>query len=293
MPVFQFAMSGNRLVMAIAALVLAFTLACSGDDDDTNGNGADAPEATATEAAPAETETTPEASDDPTPESTGGSEALTVGIASGDLGAYLTGPDGRSLYIFTRDMPDTSNCSGGCLETWPPLLLEDGQDVDPADGAAGAFDSIETESGQQVTYNGAPLYYFAPDAAAGDVNGHLVGNVWFLARPDTASTAYVGVSDTFLVGPTGFTLYTFRNDTEGVSNCSGGCLEAWPALTVPDDLDPTATADAGGELGVFVREDGVRHVTYNGLPLYYYAGDTMPGETTGDGVNDVWDLALP
>ena len=116
---------------------------------------------------------------------------------------------------------------------------------------------------------------------------------WFLARPDTASTVYVNVKDTFLIGPTGLTLYLFADDTAGVSNCSGGCLEAWPALTVPDDLDPSAVPAAGGDLDVFVREDGARQVTYNGLPLYYFAGDSLPGETNGDGVGGVWSLATP
>jgi len=35
----------------------------------------------------------------------------------------------------------------------------------------------------QVTYNGAPLYYFASDSKAGDVTGQGVGNVWFAATP--------------------------------------------------------------------------------------------------------------
>ncbi len=159
--------------------------------------------------------------------------------------------------------------------------------------ATGIFDSIETSAGLQVTYSGAPLYFFAADASPGDTNGHLVGNVWFLARPDTASNAYVGVRDSFLVGPTGLSLYLFANDTEGVSNCSGGCPENWPALTVPDGLDPSAVSEAGGTLDVVVRDDGARQVTYNGLLVYYFAGDSLPGETNGDGDGGVWTLATP
>jgi predicted lipoprotein with Yx(FWY)xxD motif len=207
------------------------------------------------------------------------------------------GPDGRTLYVFTRDAPNMTNCSGNCLQIWPPLLLEEGQEVDAEDGIDGTFDMIDTPSGTQVTYNQAPLYYFASDTAAGQTNGHLVGNVWFVARPDTASTAVVNVSganaDAYLVGPTGLSLYLFANDTEGVSNCSGQCLENWPALTVPEGLDPTAVDAAGGELGTITRDDGGIQVTYNGLPLYYYVGDSVPGDTTGDGVGGVWELAAP
>jgi predicted lipoprotein with Yx(FWY)xxD motif len=169
----------------------------------------------------------------------------------------------------------------------------EGQSVEADGGASGVFDSIETATGLQVTYNGAPLYYFAADAAPGDTNGHLVGNVWFLARPETASTAYVGVRDTFLVGPTGMTLYLFANDTEGVSNCSGQCLDNWPALTVPEGLDPTAGSAAAGARAVVSRDDGALQITYNGLPVYYFAGASLPGDTTGDGVGGVWSLATP
>ena len=280
---------GRFLLGAVAVLALAGAIACS--DDDGDGDGA----ASAPTQAPAAatTEATPAGGTDPTPADGAAAEGLTVSVEESDLGPYLAGPDGGALYIFTRDVPNTSNCSGDCLATWPPLLLMDGQSVEADAGATGAFDSIETDAGVQVTYQGAPLYYFAADAAPGDTNGHLVGDVWFLARPDTASTAYVGVRDTFLVGPTGMTLYLFANDTEGVSNCSGECLANWPPLTVPEGLEPSAVEGASGALGVVTRDDGVLHVTYGGLPLYYFAGDYLPGDTNGDGVGGVWSLALP
>ena len=218
-------------------------------------------------------------------------------MAEDGLGSYLTGPDGRTLYVFLRDAPDTSNCTDNCLDIWPPLLLDDGQSVEAGDGIDGEFASIDTPSGTQVTYNQVPLYYFASDAAAGETKGHLVGNVWFVARPDTASTSVIGVrgtgADAFLVGPTGLTLYLFANDTEGASNCSGQCLENWPALTTPEDLEPSAAGGADGALGTITRDDGAIQVTYDGLPLYYYVGDSVPGDTTGDGVGGVWSLATP
>jgi predicted lipoprotein with Yx(FWY)xxD motif len=288
MTIWHFAKSPRFLVAALAVIVFAAAVACSGDDDDDAQSPTQAPAASATEAQPASgdgAEATP-AEDASAP--------LAVSVEEGDLGPYLAGPDGKALYVFTRDDPSTSNCTGDCLSTWPPLLLEDGQSVEAGAGATGTFDSIETEAGQLVTYNGAPLYYFSADSAPGDTNGNLVGNVWFLARPETASTAYVGVRDSFLVGPTGMTLYLFANDTEGVSNCTDQCLENWPALTVPEGMEPSAVPDAGGALDVITREDdGTLHITYNGLPLYYFAGDSLPGDTNGDGVAGVWSLAMP
>ena len=274
----------RTLFTLFLALAVAVAVACSGDDDDEPSSPTQAPAASATET-----------TSGPAPTEAAGSsvEALAVAVSEGDLGPYLTGADGKALYIFTRDMPSMTNCSGECLATWPPLLLMDGQEVDGDAAATGSFDSIDTASGTQVTYNGAPLYYFAADAAAGETNGHLIGDVWFLARPETASTAYVNVGESYLVGPTGFTLYLFANDAEGVSNCSGECLANWPALTVPEGLDPTAVAEAGGTLGLVTRDDGVLQITYNGLPLYYFVGDALPGETNGDGVGGVWSLATP
>ena len=269
--------NARPLLMAFTVVALAVAVACSSDDDD-----------------PAPTQpASASATEAPSGSGGGAAEALAVGISETALGSHLVGPDGKTLYVFTRDVPDTSNCSGDCLQTWPPLLLSAGQSVVPVAGAGGAFDSIETSAGLQVTYNGAPLYYFAADASPGDTKGHLIGNVWFVARPDTASTVYLGIRDTFLIGPTGLTLYLFASDTEGVSNCSGQCLENWPALTVPEGLDPTASQEAGGGLDVVVRDDGARQITYNGLPLYYFAGDSLPGETNGDGVGGVWTLAMP
>ena len=164
-----------------------------------------------------------------------------------------------------------------------------------ASGVSGKLDYIDTPAGEQVTYNGAPLYYFSKDTAAGQTQGNLFGGLWFVARPDTASTAVVGVHDgggkTFLVGPTGGSLYYFSKDATGVSNCSGTCAQNWPALTVPQGIDPTAVTAAGGGLAMITRDDGTRQVTYDGHPVYYYAGDHAPGDTNGDGVGGVWSLA--
>jgi predicted lipoprotein with Yx(FWY)xxD motif len=224
--------------------------------------------------------------------------ALKIGIGQSELGRFLTAPDGKTLYVFTRDAPNTSNCTSDCLSVWPPLLASAGQPIVADAAAAGKFDTITTPSGKQVTYDGAPLYYYAPDAQPGDTMGHLVGGVWFVAPPDTASTAVVGVrgsgDSAYLVGPTGMTLYTFAKDTAGASNCSGQCLANWPALTVPADLNPTAVDAAKGALDFLTRaDDGTRQVVYNGMPLYFFAADEVPGDTKGDGVGGVWSTARP
>jgi predicted lipoprotein with Yx(FWY)xxD motif len=97
----------------------------------------------------------------------------------------------------------------------------------------------------------------------------------------TASSASLG---TFLVGPAGMTLYTHAGDGANMSTCTGGCLTAWPPLTVRTGQQPTAGSGITGHLGSFVRTDGAMQVTYNGWPLYTWPGDTKPGDTTGQGI---------
>jgi predicted lipoprotein with Yx(FWY)xxD motif len=220
---------------------------------------------------------------------------LGIGTTETDLGSFLIGPEGDTLYVFTRDNPNQSNCDSGCLAVWPPLLVEDGQSVQADPYASGTFGAITTPAGRQVTYNGAPLYYYAGDAKPGDTKGHLVEGVWFVARPDTASTALLGVRGSgdggILVGPTGMSLYVFSRDSADISNCTGQCLMNFPALLVQPGMDPTAVGLATGELGVLTRADGTRQLLYNGMPIYYSAADNLPGDTKGDGVGGVWSIA--
>lgn len=92
-----------------------------------------------------------------------------------------------------------------------------------------------------------------------------------------------------LVDAKGMALYVFDKDTAGKSACTGDCLKNWPALTAKD-ANETITADASvtGKLSVIKRDDGTYQVAVDGMPLYYYAKDTKAGETTGQGVGDVW-----
>ena len=85
----------------------------------------------------------------------------------------------------------------------------------------------------------------------------------------------------------GMTLYTFDKDSEGVSNCNGGCAEKWPPLM--------ADADAKGkkEYSVITRADGSKQWAYEGFALYTWFKDKKPGDVTGDGVKGVWHTAKP
>ena len=86
----------------------------------------------------------------------------------------------------------------------------------------------------------------------------------------------------------GMTLYTFKADKPGESECQGNCAQKWPPLTIANGVGPTAAADVSGKLGEIQRPDGSSQVTYNGMPLYRYAGDKKPGETNGQGLLTTW-----
>jgi len=96
---------------------------------------------------------------------------------------------------------------------------------------------------------------------------------------------------TYLTGAGGMTLYIRTSDPAGGSSCTGGCASAWPPLTVAAGGQPLAGADVTGTLATFARSDGSLQVTYNGRALYYYAADTKPGDTSGQGVGGVWFVA--
>jgi predicted lipoprotein with Yx(FWY)xxD motif len=99
---------------------------------------------------------------------------------SPEHGDYLA-VDGRALYVFTPDPSGSSSCFDECADNWPPLAapVTAGAGVD---GMIGEFERSD-DWGRQVTYNGAPLYFFIADAAPGEINGEGVGDAWFLARP--------------------------------------------------------------------------------------------------------------
>lgn len=88
------------------------------------------------------------------------------------------------------------------------------------------------------------------------------------------------------VAADGFTVYVFDQDAGKTSTCTGSCADLWPPVTA-DTADPQADG-VTGEVGTITRDDGTRQVTLEGRPLYTYAGDSDPGDVTGQGVEDVW-----
>ena len=85
------------------------------------------------------------------------------------------------------------------------------------------------------------------------------------------------------------TVYMFMPDNMGAPTCTADCAQAWPPLLVDDGAEATAGEGLDAALlATATHPEAGTQVTYNGWPLYYFAGDSAPGDTNGQGQGDVW-----
>jgi predicted lipoprotein with Yx(FWY)xxD motif len=227
------------------------------------------------------------------------------------LGSILTDEKGMTLYVYLKDTPGVSNCSGDCAGIWPPLTVPQGTTPTAGSGFSGTLGTIQRSDGTtQVTVNNMPVYTWVKDKNPGDTTGQGVGTVWYVLDPagnvvktalaapsatPAASTqgATILVEDTANMGTIlsdskGMTLYVYTKDTGGTSTCYDQCAANWPALTVAQGVTPTAGNRFTGKLGTTQRTDGTLQVTVNGMPVYTFVKDKTPGDATGQGVGKVW-----
>lgn len=167
--------------------------------------------------------------------------------------------------------------------------------IDESDATPVLYAMLHTDAGIVGTYE------FPGADAPMMVNGQMLSPAF---RVDGAASsapavpsATVMVSENatlgkFLVDSKGLTLYLFTKDSPNKTTCFDNCLVNWPPLLVSG----TPTAGAGvddSRLGTIVRPDGATQVTYNGMPLYYFIGDSQPGQTNGQNVGSVWFVVAP
>jgi len=106
----------------------------------------------------------------------------------------------------------------------------------------------------------------------------------------TATASVNGTLETILTDAAGKTLYYRTSDSPPGNVCSGPCAAAWPPLLVTGT--PTSSTSLSGKLTAVQTANG-NQVEYNGHPLYTYAADSAPGQTTGEGAAGVWHVATP
>ncbi len=89
----------------------------------------------------------------------------------------------------------------------------------------------------------------------------------------------------------GFTVYGFKNDSAGTSTCTGGCAEAWPAVTTTSEELPAGLDSA--VFSVVEGPDETYQLKAGDWPLYRFSGDAAAGDTNGQGQGDVWFVVAP
>jgi len=102
---------------------------------------------------------------------------------NGELGKFLVDDKGMTLYLFTKDEKNVSNCYDKCEAAWPVLFTEGAPQAGEGVDAALLGTTTRKDGKTQVTYNGWPLYYYIKDMKAGDVTGQEVGDVWYVISP--------------------------------------------------------------------------------------------------------------
>ncbi|TCD17478.1 hypothetical protein EZ456_22965 [Pedobacter psychrodurus] len=225
------------------------------------------------------------------------------------FGSVLTDKDGKTLYFFSSDAAGTPTCTGGCETLWPFYYSADAS-TDLKLNKAEVGEVTRADGRKQSTYRGYPLYYFASDAAAGEIKGDGVGGIWFVAKPDYSlmlanaqligangksyTSAYIeGTGNTkYFTDAFGRTLYAFGPDKNGINTYTKGTTQEgiWPVyqsevLNLPSVI---TKADVGV---ITVATIGKKQLTYKGWPLYYFASDTKRGDNKGitvGGIGTVW-----
>jgi predicted lipoprotein with Yx(FWY)xxD motif len=223
---------------------------------------------------------------------------------------------------------------------WPALLTMGapvaGPGVNPKLlGTVTRTDLPGLGSVQQVTYGGLPLYRFLLDEQAGETDGaNLFDPVtnptgtWYLVDParggpapgtahlqletapvnggGSATVLAVTMDHGFGFLPDGsFPVYTQstghgHGKPHDGNRCRLLCAQYWPPVLTSGKPEAGAGVDAHA-LGSVERPDGSRQVTYNGRPLYLFAGDAyfpLPDGSTpygqaridGAGAHTIWGV---
>jgi predicted lipoprotein with Yx(FWY)xxD motif len=110
----------------------------------------------------------------------------------------------------------------------------------------------------------------------------------------TVKTRHNANLGTIVISATGRTLYHYLPERGKKVACTGACAKLWPPDLISKSAKPVAGAGIkASKLGTIVRPDGTVQVTYYGLPLYRYSGDTRNGQVNGQGVESSWYAIAP
>lgn len=228
--------------------------------------------------------------------------------ATSKFGSVMTDSTGMTLYFFASDATGASVCTGGCLAIWP-VFYKANLNL-PTGLNASDFGTIKRADGtKQTTYKSWPIYYYASDLKAGDMNGDLVNGTWFVAKPNYsilwANTQLAGKNGTnydstmapgngstvYLTDAWGKTLYAFAPDHFSKNTYTKSDFSndpTWPiyqGVTTGGSLTSNVASADFGMASVFTKTQ----LTFRGWPLYYFGADSsIRGNTKG--VSAYWPI---
>jgi predicted lipoprotein with Yx(FWY)xxD motif len=116
-----------------------------------------------------------------TPSSSAAIIKTTSATVNGQSVTLLTNAQGMTLYYLKPDTATKSACTGTCASNWPPLVSTTSGSPASANALPGTLSVVTDANGQQVEYNGHPLYRYSGDTAPGQTNGEGIKGVWFVA----------------------------------------------------------------------------------------------------------------
>ncbi len=140
------------------------------------------------------------------------------------------------------------------------------------------------------------LLVFAPAiiAASGGPAGEDALHASAVAAPSySVQVRYIPALGNILVGEDGMTLYVFMKDSPGVSTCTGACATLWPPEQISIGSIPTVDPGVTAKVDFLVVSDETAMITINGMPVYNYSLDKLPGDVLGQGFKGNWYVMSP
>jgi predicted lipoprotein with Yx(FWY)xxD motif len=112
------------------------------------------------------------------------------------------------------------------------------------------------------------------------------------AAPVVGSTSIAAVGSV-VTGVGGRTLYYLSTETSTSIQCTGTCTQTWFPYVLAAGSRVAVATGVTGSVSSTVRPNGTTQVTYDGHPVYYFAGDSAPGQANGQGADGTWFVLSP
>ena len=150
----------------------------------------------------------------------------------------------------------------------------------PASSASAVAVATATKGSGSSTAKAKPHQSVGPQPSSGGVSFPPVGTTVMVVQ--RSAIGYV------LAEASGQVVYIYGKDSKGgAPTCTGSCATTWPPVTGVPKAGPADTFP--GTFSVVKGAGGVEQITYNGLPLYVFAG-AKPLTTKGNGLGGAWHV---